>query len=231
MGRNGEFFNMAFESVKAATSKKSAWRSLDTWRLYYDIWKFHYFSLDLVGDAQFRSTCRRLGLSVECTVGEYLNITGYSRIFIENYFLPMVQLLWNVESEDDLRALPVQHLISFLWNTGLLTHYPRVNIIKPDPNTSLTSRNVVPLKKGNKAVHLRTKVTSVTPFRSENRSKVRLTICGNGKVDYDYVILAVSAQEALRLLSTEATELQRDVLGAFQTTRTRAWLHWDSKVG
>lgn len=230
---NGKLFNMAFESIKATTKQKNYWRNfLDTWRIRYDIWKFHYFSLDLFGRTPSRKDLIEDEMPWEWTVGEYLDKTGFSRVFVENYFLPMVQTFLNIESENDMRALPALSLLSFLYNTGLLTHYPMVNIIRPDVNASPKLREHVPLEEGNKAIRLHTRVISVAVVQRGGRFKVRLNTTREGDdILYDNVIFAVPAREALRLLSTEATGMEQEVLRAFQTTQTRAWLHSDPRVG
>lgn len=47
---------------------------------------------------------------------------------------------------------------------------------------------------------------------------------------YDHVVLAVHANQALRLLGDQASSLERKVLGSFKTSENICYLHSDTSV-
>ncbi|EEP80279.1 predicted protein [Uncinocarpus reesii 1704] len=227
------YFDMSFNSVRAVASHLHDWLRLDAWRLYVDIWRFHYFCRDLLrrraeGENHFQPLVGSR-LAIRDTVGNYLNEHRYSRIFLENYLLPMAQVVWNVQSEQDLRDLPVQHFVNFFWSSGFLTWPQTAWIIKPDDKAERKIKKRIRTSfKNRKTIHLRSKITSVEVIRDKDSSKLSVTALGAGHLLYDYVIFAVPPEEALRLLSTGASQEERQILGAFETTKTDTWLHSDS---
>lgn len=79
-------------------------------------------------------------------------------------------------------------------------------------------------------VHVSTPVTSVC---SAGNGKVLVAV-KRGVVEYEYeydhVILAAHGDQALSLLGKDATELERDILGAFKTSKNTVVLHSDKNV-
>ena len=54
----------------------------------------------------------------------------------------------------------------------------------------------------------------------------------DGSVDvFDHVVLAVHANEALRILGKGATTMEREILGHFHTSENVCVLHSDMSVG
>ncbi|WEW60829.1 hypothetical protein PRK78_006317 [Emydomyces testavorans] len=230
---NGKRFDMRFQSREVSALRWSDWLALDTWKLWFDVLKFHYFSIDYLGRrrgdrVQFQTLIED-GLSIEWTVGDYLDRTRCSRIFIENYLLPMVQIAWNIQSEEDLREISIQRLVSFLWASGFLGPRAQVSIIDPEHGAEHRIKERIPLHRSNKAIHLHSRVVSVANMTDKGRSKLCVTTCSDTKLFFDYVIFAISPEEALRLLSDGATEKERQILGVFKTTKIDAWLHSDPR--
>lgn len=82
----------------------------------------------------------------------------------------------------------------------------------------------------NYQVHISTLVTSV---RGASNGKV-LVSTKRGAVEYEYeydhVILATHGGQALSLLGSDATKLEREILSVFKTSRNTAVLHSDKNV-
>ncbi|KMP01434.1 amine oxidase [Coccidioides immitis RMSCC 3703] len=231
---NGKQFDMGFSFLKVATSRVRDWLTLDTWKLYFDIWRFHYFSLDLLRGREAVQNDIQIVVESGCptrrTIGQYLDEKRYSRIFIKNYLVPMAQIVWNVQSEKDLRDLSVKQFVGFLWSFGIMALSPEVYIVEPRARTEAKVRKRIVLRSKTKAIHLRSKVTTVEVVLRNGCPKLRVSTLGEPvPVLYDYVIFAVSAEEALRLLSSGATQKEQAILSAFETTKIEAWLHSDSR--
>lgn len=79
----------------------------------------------------------------------------------------------------------------------------------------------------NQHVHLNASVKSVV---RQDDGTVSL-ISGDGTVQtFDHVVLAVHANQALDILGSGATFLEKDILGKFKTTRNVCVLHSDESV-
>lgn len=82
----------------------------------------------------------------------------------------------------------------------------------------------------NHQIHLSTPVTGV---RSADNGKI-LVSTKRGVMEYEYeydhVILATHGDQALSLLGKDATEFEREILGAFKTSKNTAVLHSDKNV-
>lgn len=82
----------------------------------------------------------------------------------------------------------------------------------------------------NYQVHVSTPVTSICGAGS---GKILVSVKRGAmefEYEYDHVILATHADQALSLLGKGATKLEREILGAFKTSKNIAVLHSDKKV-
>lgn len=72
-----------------------------------------------------------------------------------------------------------------------------------------------------------------TPVRGVSRrpgTGASIELANGNSIDYDHVVLAVHANQALSLLGKGATDLERRILGCFQTSRNVCYLHSDTSV-
>lgn len=76
-------------------------------------------------------------------------------------------------------------------------------------------------------LHLSTPIQRVS--RQANNTAL-LELTDGSRLEYDHVVLAVHADQALSLLAEGATKAERDILGSFKTTRNECFLHSDSSV-
>ena len=178
------------------------------WRMLRDIRRF-YASADDYLDT----------IAGSCSIGELLDREHYSEAFAEDHLVPMAAAIWSA-SRDDIRQYPADAFIRFFNNHGLLNlgQRPQWHTVKGG------SREYVARLLADSEVELAaaTKVAKVT----REKDGVHVTAVDGGVEMYDEVVIATHADHALRLLD-DADETERSVLGAFEYSSNRAWLHED----
>ena len=80
---------------------------------------------------------------------------------------------------------------------------------------------------GRHRLHLKTKIEGVTQLDKGARIK----FANGSHREFDHVVLAIHANQALHLLGDGATDAQRRVLNGFTTSRNVCYLHSDTSVG
>lgn len=76
--------------------------------------------------------------------------------------------------------------------------------------------------------HLNTPIKSI--IRNQGDEKASLVFSDGSVESFDHVVLAVHAHQALDLLGEQSTSLEKDVLGAFRTSRNECVMHSDLTV-
>ncbi len=176
-------------------------------RMLYDILRFNRESVKLLDDEH-----------KEISLVEYLDRSGYSRAFREQYLIPMGAAIWST-SPSQMLQFPARYFVQFLSNHGLVT---------------LNNRPIWRTIVGGSARYV-DKLTN--PYRDRIRlncpvTSVRRTVDGvevtvrEGVERYDQVIFATHGDQALRILR-DATPLEREILSAFQCSQNLAVLHTD----
>lgn len=158
----------------------------------------------------------------ETTLGDYLEHGGYSQAFIEKHLIPMGAAVWS-STPETMRAFPLRFLVQFFHNHGFLRVEDRPQwLVVKGGSREYVRRLVEPF---HDRIHLRTPVVKVE--RTARGVSVR-TAQGDESC-FDRVVLATHADTSLKLLS-DATALERDVLGAFEFQRNEAVLHTDVRL-
>ncbi|KAI1944912.1 hypothetical protein LOZ57_004585 [Ophidiomyces ophidiicola] len=233
--RNIQHCRIEYLSHRMNTTSWKTWLEPSTWKLYYEIWKFHLFSMDLLGtrrrgpEDNYRTLIEG-GICIQWTVGRYLDDAGYSENFMSKYLFPLAQIVWNIESPGDLRELPIQRFVAFLWTAGVFGISPTIKILRPDGDAAERLKRRILAQKNNKTIHMNSRVESVVVRPDKGHRLLHLTLSGDRMLFYDYIIFAVPPEEALRLLGDEVTDGEREILGNFQSTRVHAWLHSDNRL-
>ncbi len=156
------------------------------------------------------------------TVGDFLDRHRLGNDFRDRYLVPMVAAIWSARPLT-VREFPAKFLLGFMRNHGLLQIRDRPEWkTVPGGSRVYVQRLVAPLLD---RIRLNCAVQSVT--RQADHVKIR-TEDGDEK-RFDRVVLAVHADQALRLL-TDATSTEREVLGAFPYQTNEAVLHTDVGV-
>jgi len=157
----------------------------------------------------------------ELCLGEFLTAGGFSAYFADHFALPLVASVWSCPPGTALRY-PAGYLFAFLANHGMLS-------VSGSPQwrtVSGGSRRYVERIAGRLGqVRLSAPVRSVRRFPDG----VQVRTGGDGVHEFDAVVIATHADQALRLLD-KPTEQERAVLGAFGYTANQALLHTDARL-
>lgn len=162
----------------------------------------------------------------EQTYGDFLSERGFDRRFVTHYALPVVSCVWSMGHNDAL-AYPAAYLFAFLRHHGFLTlsDAPTWHTVVGGSRSYVqaVTRRLDVVRPG-------TRVTAVSR-KPESIEIDALPIGGgdNEHHDFDKVVIATHADEALNLL-TDAVDEERSVLGAFGYSTNMAWLHRDDSV-
>jgi len=180
------------------------------WRLLVAIVRFN------------RLTARRLeagSLSV-CSLGEYLISEGFDKGLIDNYLIPMSAAIWSTP-DAKMMDFPAESFARFLSNHGLLTvaGHPQWYVVRGGSHSYVkawrdTFRGTVLLNEG--VLQVRRK-----------KSKVVLSLGDGREADYDYVVIAAHADEALAMLADPSAD-ERRLLSPWHYAKNRTVLHRDT---
>ena len=156
------------------------------------------------------------------TLGELLDRGGYGRAFQEDHLLPQVGAIWS-SSAAQARDYPAAPLIRFFENHGLLKLLDRPQWRTVEGGSaayveSLMQRFSGSVLEGAAAIEVR-----------RTNAGVLVRDASGAEADYDHVVLAAHADQALRLLAAP-TAAERRVLGGFRYSRNLAVLHTDKAL-
>ncbi len=158
----------------------------------------------------------------DTALGDYLSAHAYSRPFIDDYLVPMGAAIW---STDPLRmlAFPARYFVRFLHNHGMLSvnRRPQWRTVQGG-SARYVEKLVAPFRS---RIRLNTPVVSVRRFAD----RVSINTRDAEAERFDQVFFACHADQALAML-TDATPLEREVLGAIPYQENEAVLHTDTAL-
>ena len=151
------------------------------------------------------------------SLGEYLDKARYSAAVADHYLLPMGSALWSIPRGRVLE-MPAEFFVRFFENHGMLTvnDQPQWRVITGGSATYVEAL-VAPF---------RDRIRVSTPVRSVTRRHAHVVVDGE---NFDHVIFACHADQALRMLS-DATRIESEVLGALPFQQNDVVLHTDTSV-
>ena len=154
------------------------------------------------------------------TVGEFLHRGRYGRAMRDWYLRPMCAAIWSAP-QSHIDRFPARFLLGFFANHGLLqlSDRPQWRTVVGGAR-SYVEALLAPISEG---VCLGAPVTAVR--RSEDCIQVTL---GDEYQEYDTVVLACHADQALRLLQ-DADDRENRLLSAFPYQTNTAVLHTDPR--
>ena len=153
------------------------------------------------------------------SLGEFLEACGYGREFQEDHLLPQAAAIWSC-SIHEMRDYPATSFIAFCDSHGLMSFRDR-----PAWRTVVGgSRAYVAAIANDFAGEVRTRA-GVTGVRRLG-GKVRVADRTGGEDQFDHLLIAAHADEALAMLQ-DASPAERSTLGAFGYTRNEVALHRD----
>jgi predicted NAD/FAD-binding protein len=156
------------------------------------------------------------------TLADFLMANRYSRELVESYVVPMTAAIWSAPP-GGVRTMPARFLLRFFANHGMLSIHDR-----PQWRTIVggSARYVDKLVAGHRErIRTRAAVTAVTRAPNGVVVRTRETL----PELFDAVFLACHSDQALDLL-TDASALEREVLGAIRFQQNDAVLHTDERM-
>lgn len=158
----------------------------------------------------------------EWTLGSFVARERYGEAFTAHYLVPMTSAIWSA-SVDSMTAFPVQTLVRFMQNHGMLSVASPVpwRVVHGGSDTYIPGM----IRNLRERVHLDARVQSVT--RSE--AGATISFADQPARCFDEVIFACHGDQVLPLLG-DPTAAEREVLGAFRTTVNETVLHTDVRV-
>ncbi|MFD4572741.1 NAD(P)/FAD-dependent oxidoreductase [Streptomyces sp. NPDC058417] len=155
------------------------------------------------------------------TLGEFLDREGFSAYFRSHFMTPVVSAVWSCDAVTALRY-PAVYLFRFLDHHGLLS-------VSGSPTWRTVtggSRTYV-----DEVAARLDEVRLSTPVRSLRRlpDSALVTAEDGTTAAYDSVVIATHPGQALALLA-DATPAEKEVLGAFRSSRNPTLLHTDTAL-
>ncbi|KZN39147.1 NAD(P)/FAD-dependent oxidoreductase [Pseudoalteromonas luteoviolacea] len=205
--RDFEYNGHTFASLFA--QKRNVF-SLKFWRFLYSIVKFNRIAKELYHSGDY---------SKYKNLGEFLDVYGFDDFFKSHYILPMGAAIWSTSLKGML-DFEIQFFIRFFYNHGLLdvAGRPQWYVI---PGGS--KQYIAPLTQSYAdKIRLSANIQGVT--RDNNGVEI---LFDNGSVErFDEVVFACHSDQALGLL-TDASDIEKEVLGAISYTPNSVVLHTD----
>jgi predicted NAD/FAD-binding protein len=177
-----------------------------------EVTRFHRHARRLLADES----------GAEPTLREFLREHRFGRYFTAHFVTPLISAVWSCAPTHS-GDYPARYLFVFLANHGMLsvTGSPTWRTV-----VGGSARYVEKLAKGLTAVH------TSTPVRTVSRTADGVVLVhdeGDGISQYDGVVIATHADQALKLL-TAPTPAESATLGAIGYTTNPTLLHTDRSV-
>lgn len=152
--------------------------------------------------------------------GAFLSGNGFGRSFQELYAVPLVSCVWSSGQEDAL-AYPARYLFQFLDNHGMLAvgGSPRWRTVVGGSSDYVTR---IAARLGD--------IRAGRPVEAIRRGPAGVEVgTAAGTQRHDAVVVATHADQALALL-TDASPVEKEVLGAFRYSYSSTLLHTDGSL-
>ncbi|KIW35639.1 uncharacterized protein PV07_02324 [Cladophialophora immunda] len=222
-------FEWAWRSWSSVFAQRRNIFSPGMWKLILEVIRFNEFAVDLLReddrgvDTTSQEVREKIKHRPQESIGEYLDRENYSQAFRDNYLIPMTAAIWGTNPGQYSLELPATTVVRFMYDQHMLNITGKSSgwwTISGGAERYIES--VVKDFPANR-IHLESKVTSLSP---SDKGIVLLT--ANGKDhEFDHVIVATQADQALDLLQPLTTRDESDILSAFRTSRIVAVLHSD----
>ncbi|KIV80383.1 hypothetical protein PV11_07884 [Exophiala sideris] len=230
VSRDQGTFEWAATSFRSILSQRKNLFDSGIWKMLVDIIRFNEFAPDLLrsesegeDDPLTRfNTKAATNEPAQWNIGEYLDKENYSQAFQDSYLLPMVAAFWRTSPNMCLQ-FPAITVIRFMYEHQLLNTLAKSSSWVSVPGASKGYIDAVLRAFPQSRIHIKSKVTALEPTE-----KGSIVLTANGKdQEFDHVILAMHADQALKILKPVATKEEIDILGGFQTSRNVVVLHSD----
>lgn len=157
------------------------------------------------------------------TVADFFASSGYSRSFLDHYFLPMGSAVWSVPRER-FEQFPIRFIAEFYANHGMLgiRTRPQWRVIRGGSRAYVQRM----CERFSDAIRVDSTLESIE--RLPNR--VELTLKGGMVESFDQVVFSCHSDQALDILGSNATVAEQDILSAFPYEKNIAVLHTDTSI-
>ena len=180
--------------------------------------RFHRMIRDIL---RFNRDSRQLLDSGDNTLslGRYLQENHFSRLFIDNYIIPMGAAIWSTDPQQMLE-FPAACFVRFFSNHGLLNirERPQWRVITGG-SREYARRLVAPFRH---RIRLNEPVVSVRRFTD----RVQLRTASGHTENFDHLFIATHSDQALEMLS-DPSDAETDILGAIPYQLNDVVLHTD----
>lgn len=182
--------------------------------------RFHRMLLDVF--RFYRESRQLLAEGSEVPLYDWLAARGYSEAFVDDHLLPLVGAVWS-SSRLGVKEFPARFLVRFFDNHGFLEARKRF----PWLTIRGGSREYVRALLGEFPGEVRTD----SPVRRISREDggVRVEAAGAAPERFDHVVVAVHADQALRMLA-DPSPLETGILSAFPYRDNAVRLHVDERI-
>ncbi|CAG8520786.1 7128_t:CDS:2 [Acaulospora morrowiae] len=225
LSRNHGEFEWAGKNLFSVFAQPSNLWNIDMWQTLYDIFRFNFHATELL-ELDNEHPEKKMSL------GEYLEIHQYSKAFKDNYLVPMTAAIWSTPPDKCSLDFPVSTLIQFMHNHSMLQIIDQAQWLTVKDGSRKYVESVTPHIKD---IRLSTKVVSITrrpsdPDDPNSPPLITITDQKGRRDEFDHVIFATHADQALKILGDEATEEEKLVLGNIKFAKNRAVLHSDTSL-
>lgn len=181
------------------------------WGMLSDIFRFNRETTRLARDHA----------APDISLGEYLDQHQYGEAFRYWYLVPMAAAIWSCPTQQML-AYPVSTFLRFCHNHGLLQIFDRPQWMTVEGGSRAYVQRI--------AASL-SDVRLSSPVLAVERDAGGVSVVSrHGTEHFDAIIFACHSDQALRILDTHASPLERAVLGAINYQHNRAILHTDTHL-
>jgi predicted NAD/FAD-binding protein len=182
-------------------------------RMLLDVWRFNRLAMRAVADGH---------LDDGQTVGQFLRSCRLGNRFLNGYLVPMAAAIWSSRPRVIL-DFPAAFLVAFFANHGLLQlrDRPQWRTVAGG-SRSYVSALLAPIRQ-------RLRLGSAVAAVRRNSAGVTVVPAAGPAEDFDHVVFASHADQTLAML-TDATPVEREVLGAFPYQSNEAVLHTDTRL-
>jgi uncharacterized protein len=156
------------------------------------------------------------------SLGDWLEQQGFSRHFVERLIVPQASAVWSADPEQ-MWSFPAGFMAEFFENHGMysLRDRPRWRTVSGGARSYVEAITAP----------WRDRVRTGAPVRRIERTAagVRVEADGCESEEFDRVVIATHSDQALAMLG-DASEAEREVLGAIPYQRNEAVLHSDASL-
>jgi predicted NAD/FAD-binding protein len=207
----GGSFEYASTSVNAVFARRRNLLSPSFLRMLSEIPRFQRAARSLLDTGDERLSLRA-----------WLERERFSDTFVERLIVPQVAAVWSSDPHQ-LSQFPAVFLARFFDNHGMLSlrDRPRWRTV-----TGGSASYVEALTRGfRERMQLRSRVQTI----ARGEGGVDVTVRGSDALRFDHVVVATHSDQALMLLE-DASEAEREILGAISYQENEAVLHTDPSL-